>query len=140
MVLGWRKVTVDLDNLKDEIKKAPLQAMKDGADIVVRDAQRLCVDPRVTPTIRRTDEMKSRKKGNPMIQVRAGDSTTLVGATEKFQLARLIEYGTKGKRTPPPQLAQPFLRPAWRDNRKKIEANMRKAIREAIKKANSHGS
>lgn len=135
MPLGWRKAKVDMDNLIDAIKFAPVEAMQRGAEVVASDARRMCVSSEVRATIRVTGLMKSRKKGNPMIQVQAGDASTIVGTTDKFQLARIIEYGTHGgaKSKGPPQMAKPFMRPAWRHNKAGILKEMRAAIRTAIK-------
>jgi hypothetical protein len=138
MVKGLPKLKVDLANLKDEILQAPIPALIAGADAMVTRAKALCVNNSVRSTIRHTSVLQT-KRGNPVIRVQAGDASTLVGRTEKFQLARIIEYGTYGKGRAPAQQAHPFMRIAKVELRDKIKANMRKAIRAAIRAAN-HGS
>lgn len=139
MVKGWNKLTVDLKNLKDEIIQAPIPALEAGADQMVARAKALCVSGTVRATIKRSTVLRT-DRGNPVVRVTAGDASTIVGFTDKFQLARLIEYGTYGKRTPPPQPAQPYMRIARRELQRKIKINMRAAIRAAIRRANQHGS
>lgn len=139
MPKGWNKLKVDLDNLTDEVKSAPYEAMLAGADRVVAHARLLCISARVAATIHRTGIVPSKKKGNPSVRVEAGDASTIVGKKEKFQLARIIEYGTYGRGEGPPQMAQPFMRIAWRTERDKIRREMRAAIRAKIRSLN-HGS
>lgn len=137
MPKGWNRLKVDLDNLRDEVKKAPFAAMRAGADRMVAHAKVMCPSSKVAATIRRTDIVPSSKKGNPSIRVEAGDSSTIVGQTDRFQLARIIEYGTYGRGKGPPQPARPFMRIAWRTEKDKIRREMRAAIRATIRALNN---
>ena len=75
-------------------------------------------------------QVKPTRKGNLMVEITAGDETTLVEGRVKFQLAKIIEFGTVNR---PPQ---PFLRPAIKLNSRKNRNAIRKAMRNAIKVAN----
>lgn len=99
-----------------------------GADKVVATARLLV--PRdsghLASTIRRSG-IQQTKHANLMVEVMAGDATTVVGARKNFQLARLIEFGTQSRS------AEPYMRPAMRRHRNAIRGNIRRAMSRAIK-------
>ena len=103
-----------------------------GADKVVSSAKFLVPieSGKLRSTIGHTGVLTS-KKGNPYVVISAGDASTMVNSQRgPVQLARIIEFGTQ-KRS-----AEPFLRPAMRQNAASVRAGIRKAMRAAIKVAN----
>jgi len=83
---------------------------------------------RLAGTLRRTG-VEPTKRGNLRVSIIAGDESTLV-AHGKVQLAKAVEFGTR--RTP----AQPYLGPALRLNKRSIMTEIRKSMRETIRKVN----
>lgn len=129
-VQGISKLKANFKRLGRELLTAAHPAMLQGADDVVATARLLVpVDEGdLRATIRRSGIMKTRRRGNDMVQVLAGDQSTTVGKSKNFQLARIVEFGTTSFR------AEPFMRPAMRRSRGPIVQAMRKAISDAIKK------
>lgn len=131
MVDGIPQLSRNLKKLVDDLKKVGYPAMETGADKVVTTAKLLCPKGetgRLAASIKRSGRMLSSKQHNPMIEVSAGadDPSLIVGTTDKYNLARIKEYGARRSG----QEAEPFLRPAMRRHRPGI----RRAIRAAIKK------
>lgn len=66
------------------------------------------------------------EKGN-RITIYAGNSKTMVGSRNQFQLARLQEFGTVAMRS------NPFFFPAWRTLRTRIRSRITREIKKAIR-------
>lgn len=101
-------------------------AMLESADVVVAGARlRVPVaEGHVRDSIRHHGVQEGRR-GGLYIAITAGDQST---ENDGYQVARLLEFGTV--KMP----AQPFLLPAYRANRRRTQARMRKAMRDAILK------
>lgn len=129
MVEGIDKLKRNFQKLGRDLMKAAHPAMLEGGDAIVASARLLVpVDEGdLRATIRRSEIEKTRRAGNDMVEVLAGDASTVVGKTRQFQLARIIEFGTSS--VP----AEPFMRPALRRHRGAIRQRMRRAISAAIK-------
>jgi HK97 gp10 family phage protein len=120
--------------LVDEIPKAVRaqleQAMIESADLIVAGA-RLRV-PVETGEVRDSIQqhgVREGKRGGLYVAITAGDrSTETTASGSTWQVARLLEFGTM--KMP----AQPFLLPAYRANRRRAQARMRRAMRDAIMK------
>jgi HK97 gp10 family phage protein len=128
MVQGLDKLKAKLNRAGVGLKQAVGPAMEAGGDRVLATA-RLMVPKesgRLAGTLRRTG-VETTKRGNLRVSVLAGDETTVRGP---IQIAKSIEFGTT--RMP----AQPYLGPALRLNKRPIMAEIRRAMRTAIKKAN----
>ena len=116
--------------LVDEIPKAVRaemeRAMLESADLIVAGARlRVPVDEGdVRDSIHRTG-VRVGKFGGLYVAIVAGDEST---EHDGYQVARLLEFGTQ--KMP----AQPFLLPAYRANRRRARARMRRAVRDAILK------
>lgn len=129
MVEGIDKLKHTFEKLGRDLLKAAHPAMLEGGDAIVASARLLVpVDEGdLRATIRRSGILKTRRKGNDMVEVSAGDESTIVGKSKQFQLARIIEFGTATKQ------AEPFMRPAQRRHNGPIRQRMRRAISDAIK-------
>lgn len=105
------------------------KAMVRGADRVVRDAAALVPthSGKLKSTIRRTEPRVSDKDGKLYVAIMAGGSSTEVGESGNFQLARIIEYGAQGRP------AEPYFMPAWRRHKRAIRAGIKRAIDKAVK-------
>lgn len=128
-ITGIDKLKTRFAKLGRDLLKAAHPAMLSGGDDMVATARLLVpVDQgELRATIRRSEIVKTRRKRNDMVEVLAGDESTIVGKTKQFQLARIIEFGTKD------HPAEPFMRPAQRRHNGPIRAKMRRAISAAIK-------
>lgn len=138
MVDGLQKLSRNLDKLVFDLKATAYSAMETGADKVVTTAKLLA--PRgetgkLAESIKRSGRLVTKKKGNPMIEVSAGDDPALiVGAHEKYNLARIKEYGALRSN----QQAEPFLRPAMRRHKPGIRRAMRAAIKKRLMLEGEH--
>lgn len=126
---GIEKLRFRFAKLGKDLMNAAKPAMLEGGDKVVRVARALVPKDtgKLASTIKRS-EVRKTKKGNFVVLVSAGDETTRVGSRKQFQLARLVEFGTQSRP------AEPYMRPAWRQNRRSIASTIRKAIAAEIKK------
>lgn len=126
---GIEKLRLRFAMLGKDLLDAAKPAMLESGDRVVQTARMLVPKDsgHLASTIKRS-EVRKTKKGNVVVLVSAGDESTRVGAGNQFQLARLIEFGHQ-KRS-----AQPYMRPAWRQNKRSIAKNIRSAITAEIKK------
>jgi HK97 gp10 family phage protein len=114
--------------LVDEIPKAVRaeleQAMLESATVIVAGAKlRVPVDEGDVQDSIRQHGVKEGKRGGLYIAITAGDRTT---EADTWQVARLLEFGTMK------MAAQPYLLPAFRANRRRAKAKMRRAVRDAI--------
>lgn len=133
MVDGIDKLKARFDKLGKKLLVAAHPAMLEGGDNIVATARLLVpVDEgHLRSTIRRSEILKTRKKQNDMVEVSAGDETTLVGTTKQFNLARIIEWGTQSR------TAEPYMRPALRRWKGPIRSKIRKALTAAIQDSNN---
>lgn len=130
-VRGVDKVKRTLvERLPKRIRAQLETAMLAGAQVIARGA-RLRAPVGATGHVRdsiHTTPVKVGKRGGLYIAIVAGDrSTTNAAHGINYQVARLLEFGTVD------MPAQPFLLPAYRLNRKRVKAAMRRAIVKAIK-------
>jgi HK97 gp10 family phage protein len=133
MVQGMDKVRRRLvDEIPQAVRVALEAAMVEAADLVVA-AARLRVPVRtgeLAGTIRHHG-VKEGRRGGLYVAVTAGDETTVEKSNGKpYQVARLVEFGTVRA------VAEPFLLPAYRATRRRAQTRMRRAVRDAIVKAN----
>lgn len=133
MVDGIPQLSARLRKLVDDLKLVAVPAMESGADRVVATARLLCPKGethRLAASIKRSGLKRSKKKNNPMIEVSAGadDSALIVGKKDKYNLARIKEYGARRSH----QQAEPFMRPAMRRHRPGIRRAMRVAIKKRL--------
>jgi HK97 gp10 family phage protein len=120
--------------LVDEIPKAVRaqleQAMIESADLIVAGARlRVPVETGEVRDSIKQHGVREGKRGGLYVAITAGDrSTETTASGSTWQVARLLEFGTM--KMP----AQPFLLPAYRANRRRAQARMRRAMRDAIMK------
>lgn len=128
-VAGLDKLKVRLAKAGTTIMQAASPALLAAAGEVVAMAQRLVPveSGKLRASIKHGPVHEGRNGKSLVVTVWAGDETTVVGNNPKFQLSRLVEFGTV--KTP----AQAYFFPAYRLVRKRAQANIRKSMREAIK-------
>jgi HK97 gp10 family phage protein len=100
-------------------------AMLESANLIVAGAK-LRVPVGETGAVHdsiRHHEVKVGKRGGLYIAITAGDKST---EHDGYQVARLLEFGAQDRP------AQPFLLPAFRANRRRAKAAMRRAMRDAV--------
>lgn len=122
-----------VDILPDKVRAAASEAMLRGGDRIVTQAK--ATVPRdsgdLAASIRHTG-VNVDKSGRLVVGVVAGnESTTVTSRGGKFQVARLVEFGSRHVE------AEPFFLPAWRSNRRGIQTGIRTAIKKAVKAAAS---
>ena len=125
MVEGVDKLRRRLvDEIPKDVRTALEAAMLDSATVIVAGARlRVPVESgELRDTIRHGD-VKVGKRGGLYVAITAGERTK-----NGYNTARIVEFGTMD--TP----AQPFLLPAYRVNRRRATARMRRAVRDAILK------
>lgn len=133
MVEGVDKLRKRLvDEVPKHVRAALEAGMIEAANTIAAAARlRVPVDTGELKSTIRVSGIRTTKAGNLAISVRAGDETTFVsspGRGVEFQLARLVEFGTQTR------TATPFLRPAYRAQRRRARSIMRRAVRNAIMK------
>ena len=131
-------MVVGIDNLRRRLVdvipaavRAEMEAaMLESADAIVAGAKlRVPVDEGDVRDSIRHHGVKEGKRGALYIAITAGDRSTEDDSKGRtYQVARLLEFGTV--KMP----AQPYLLPAYRANRKRAKARMRRAARDAIMK------
>lgn len=137
-----RKLTV---TIPAHVEKATADAMEQGAEELVGMMKRLV--PVDTGALRDSigwtwgdapagamvlgRSKPAGGKGRKVITIYAGNTQTLVGGREQFQLARLQEFGTQAMN------AQPYFFSSYRALRKRVRGritrNMKKAIKDGAK-------
>jgi len=99
-------------------------AMLESADRIVAGAKlRVPVDEGDVQDSIRHHGVREGKRGGLYVAITAGDKST---EADSYQVARLLEFGTQK------MVAQPFLLPSFRDNRRRAKSAMQRAIRDAI--------
>ena len=99
-------------------------AMRESADRIVAGAKlRVPVDEGDVQASIRHHGVKEGKRGGLYVAITAGDKST---EADSYQVARLLEFGTQK------MVAQPFLLPSFRANRRRAKSAMQRAIRDAI--------
>lgn len=111
---GLDKLQEKLQKLEGKIREGVVKALDDSALAVLRSAQIKC--PVDTGNLRASLTKEVNKE----------NLYAVVGTSVYY--APYQEYGTR--RTKP----HPYLRPAYEENRKDINANIKQAVLEAIKK------
>jgi HK97 gp10 family phage protein len=129
MVQGLDKLRRRLvDEVPKKVRAEMERAMLESADLIVAGARlRVPVDEGEVRDSIRHHGVKEGRRGGLYIAITAGDRSTQTrtgGST--WQVARLLEFGTV--KMP----AQPYLLPAYRANRRRALARMRRAARDAI--------
>jgi HK97 gp10 family phage protein len=117
-----------IDELPKKTRAALEDAMLESADRIVAGARlRVPVESgKVRDSIKRS-EVREGKRGGLYVAITAGDSSTLTDEKGKrYQVARLLEFGTMA------MPAQPYMLPAYHANRNTARRRMRRAIRDAI--------
>lgn len=119
-----------VDVIPAKVRAELERAMLESADIIVAGARlRVPVDEGDVRDSIRHHGMKEGKRGGLYVAITAGDNSTETKAgSNTYQVARLLEFGTV--KMP----AQPYMLPAYRANRRRAQARMRRAVRDAILK------
>jgi HK97 gp10 family phage protein len=127
MVQGLDKVRRRLvDIIPAKVRAEMERAMLESAELIVAGARlRVPVDEGDVRDSIRHHGVKEGSRGGLYIAITAGDKST---ENDGYQVARLLEFGTMK------MAAQPFLLPAYRANRRRARARMRRAARDAIMK------
>lgn len=114
-----------VDEMPKAVRAAVEIAMAESADLIVAGARlRVPVESGdLRDSIHRT-EVREGKRGGLYVAISAGRPTR----DGHYNTARIVEFGTMD--TP----AQPFLLPAYRANRRRAQARIRRAARNAIMK------
>jgi HK97 gp10 family phage protein len=125
MPTGLEKVRRRLVNeIPKAVRAALEQAMIESANLIVAGAKlRVPVDEGDVQDSIRQHGVKEGKRGGLYVAMTAGDKST---EARTYQVARLLEFGTM--KMP----AQPYMLPAFRANRRRAKARMRRAVRDAI--------
>jgi HK97 gp10 family phage protein len=130
MVTGIDKLKLQLvDKIPKAVRAALEQAMMESADRIVAGARlRVPVETGEVRDSIRQHGVREGKRGGLYIAITAGDQSTLTDETgTRYQVARLLEFGTQKMQ------AQPYLLPSFRANRRSARTKMRKAIKEAVR-------
>jgi HK97 gp10 family phage protein len=125
MVTGVDKLKRRLVDVIPKKVRANLEiAMTESAALIVAGARlRVPVETgELRDTIHQTG-VREGKRGGLYVAITAGERTK-----NNYNTARIVEFGTMDT------LAQPFLLPSYRANRKRAQARMRRAMRDAIMK------
>jgi HK97 gp10 family phage protein len=127
MVQGLDKVRRRLvDIIPAKVRAEMERAMLESAELIVAGAKlRVPVDEGDVRDSIRHHGVKEGRRGGLYVAITAGDKST---ENDGYQVARLLEFGTMK------MAAQPFLLPAYRANRRRARARMRRAARDAIMK------
>lgn len=129
MVQGLDKVRRRLvDQIPKAVRAALEQAMLESANLIVAGAKlRAPVETGEVRDSIRHHGVKEGRRGGLYVAITAGDKTTetKTGGTT-YQVARLLEFGTV--KMP----AQPFMLPAYRANKRRVQQRMRRAVKNAI--------
>jgi HK97 gp10 family phage protein len=113
-----------VDEIPKDVRAALEAAMIESATMIVAGARlRVPVETGELRDTVRHGGVKVGKRGGLYVPITAGERTR-----NGYNTARIVEFGTID--TP----AQPFLLPAYRVNRRRAVARMRKATRDAILK------
>jgi HK97 gp10 family phage protein len=113
-----------VDEIPKDVRAALEAAMIESATTIVNGARlRVPVESGELRDTIRHHGVKTGKRGGLYVAIIAGERTK-----NGYNTARIVEFGTMD--TP----AQPFLLPAYRVNRRRAVARMRKATRDAILK------
>lgn len=112
-----------VDEIPKRVRVKLEEAMIESANMIVAGARlRVPVESGdLRDSIHRTD-VREGKRGGLYVAISAGRPTK----DGHYNTARIVEFGTMD--TP----AQPFLLPAYRANRRRAQARMRRAIRDAV--------
>jgi HK97 gp10 family phage protein len=118
-----------VDKIPKAVRAALEQAMMESADRIVAGARlRVPVETGEVRDSIRQHGVREGKRGGLYIAITAGDQSTLTDETgTRYQVARLLEFGTQKMQ------AQPYLLPSFRANRRSARTKMRKAIKEAVR-------
>lgn len=117
-----------VDELPKKIRAELETAMIESADRIVSGARlRVPVDRGEVRDSIRHGGVREGRRGGLFVAVTAGDKSTLTDEKGKrYQVARLLEFGTVN------MPAQPYMLPAYHANRNAARRRMRRAIRDAI--------
>jgi HK97 gp10 family phage protein len=129
MVEGVDKLARRLVNeIPRKVRAALEAAMLESADRIVAGARlRVPVESGKVRDSITQHGVREGKRGGLYVAITAGDDSTLTDEKGKrYQVARLLEFGTVN------MPAQPFLLPAYHANRNAARRKMRRAIRDAI--------
>lgn len=128
MVQGLDKLKAKLKRSGQTLLRAAGPAMEDGAERVLSTARLLVPKDsgHLAKTLRRTAARPTKNGKGVVVQIMAGDDTTVRGPV---QIAKTIEFGNV--KTP----AQPYMQPAMRLNRKPVRRAINAAIRAAIRRS-----
>jgi HK97 gp10 family phage protein len=129
------KVSVSgLPALRNRFGRIPAHVLDASATELVAGAQKVVSMARalvpvesghLRDTIRHT-EPRVDKRGRLYVAIMAGDESTVTdGPSGRFQIARLVEFGTRRR------AAEPFLFPSYRANRRGWRAAITKAVAKA---------
>lgn len=118
-----------VDEIPKDVRAELERVMLEQADRIVAGGKlRVPVDEGDVQASIRHHGVKEGKLGGLYVAITAGDRTTQAVTHKTYQVARLLEFGTKEMQ------AQPYLLPAFRANRKAAKRAMRRAVRDAILK------
>jgi len=159
MVEGIGTIRARIDKLRPALEATAAKAMEEGAEQVVETMRRFV--PRGTeplPETRtqrlwqsigwtwgkapegamilgRSKKLGGSAQGRKFITIYAGNSETMVGKRQQFQLARLMEFGAKDDHFK----AHPFFFPAWRIEKRRVRQKITTRMRRNFKKMVEQG-
>jgi HK97 gp10 family phage protein len=117
-----------IDQLPKVMREKVEAAMLESADEIVAAARLRA--PVATGEVRdsiRQHGVKEGARGGLYVAITSGDpSTTEESHGTNYQIARLLEFGTVA------MPAQPFMLPAYRSQRRRAKARIRRAMRDAV--------
>lgn len=113
---------VGLERLRRKLRKIPAQVHKDVSLALAEGAERIADGARERVPVASGDLKDS-------IRVRGSEDGMSISVEAPAEHARFVEFGTR--RTP----ARPFLLPAFEEAKPKIVAEIKEAVRRALKDA-----
>lgn len=125
-----------IDKLKRRLVQQMPKVMREKVEAAMLEAANGIVGaarlraPVATGEVRdtiRQHGVKEGKRGGLYVAITAGDTGTVEESKGKdYQVARLLEFGTVA------MPAQPFMLPAYRSQRARAKARIRRAMRDAV--------
>jgi hypothetical protein len=150
-IKGLDRLARKMRSIPEAVKAAVRSDLERSAEEVVSMMKSLVTSDRVRATIGWTwgqvpdgamtlGRVKA-SSGRMTITIYAGDNSTFVGSREQFQLAALLEFGTKPHKNEgmfagsqhPGTAPAPFFYISYRANRKRAASSAKRAMKKALK-------
>lgn len=128
IISGQSKLRRTLSKMPKEIQKLVADALKQSAEDIFNDAQRLI--PKDKGLLAQNMHLKRGSRGLSY-QIGYWKKGNIRRWKKAGWRAKFIEFGVRGKR------AQPFMGPAWRKNEEKVIKRINNAVDKALERASN---